>query len=248
MTEQTKAHPAQEPKPQAWMLITESGACGGIFRFRYDAEVQARVLFGRFSIVPLYSAPVAANDTSSGIVAKAEELRHEPEVVERGKWRAAFDKGAPEKVFVESDDFTHDVRLYVNGDFADEWQKLQYAQQIARMLNAFKLPTGEQEPVAWMYDWWGESEDIDGVPQGGEVCDWLTKDYDEAHSPTMGCHNIRPLYTAPPQREWQGLTDDERKEIFESMPGGMQGFLRTWGWLLFSKALEQKLKEKNVCS
>lgn len=57
-----------------------------------------------------------------------------------------------------------------------------------------------------------------------------------------------PLYTAPSQREWHSLTDDERKEIFESMPGGMQGFLRTWGWLLFSKALEQKLKEKNVCS
>lgn len=46
-----------EQKSQAWMLITESGVCGGIFRFRYDAEVQARELGSRFSIVPLYAAP-----------------------------------------------------------------------------------------------------------------------------------------------------------------------------------------------
>ena len=43
-----------DPKPQAWMLITEQGVCGGIFRFRYDAEVGARELRERFSIVPLY--------------------------------------------------------------------------------------------------------------------------------------------------------------------------------------------------
>ena len=47
----------QGPKPQAHMLITEQGVCGGIFRFRYDAEVAAREGNGRFSIVPLYTAP-----------------------------------------------------------------------------------------------------------------------------------------------------------------------------------------------
>ncbi|MGV0960144.1 MAG: hypothetical protein ACOYB1_09935 [Limnohabitans sp.] len=49
--------------------------------------------------------------------------------------------------------------------------------------------TPAQEPVAWMYDW--ESE-------GEVVRDWVSKDYDEAHCSTMGCHNIRPLYTTPP--------------------------------------------------
>ena len=63
------------------------------------------------------------------------------------------------------------------------------------------LTQPEPEPVAWMYDWYDETEDIDGVPIGGIVHDWISKDYDEAHSPTMGCHNIRPLYTAPPQRK-----------------------------------------------
>lgn len=57
------------------------------------------------------------------------------------------------------------------------------------------------EPVAWMYDWDAEGE---------SVKDWLSKDYDEAHSPSMGCHNIRPLYTRPqPAREWTNLTFDE---------------------------------------
>ena len=51
------AQPEQEPKPQAHMLITEKGVCGGVFRFRYDSETAARELGGRFSIVPLYTAP-----------------------------------------------------------------------------------------------------------------------------------------------------------------------------------------------
>jgi hypothetical protein len=46
----------------------------------------------------------------------------------------------------------------------------------------------EQEPVAWMYDWHADGE---------IVSDWVSWDYDEAHSPTMGCHNIRPLYIQP---------------------------------------------------
>jgi hypothetical protein len=94
----------------------------------------------------------------------------------------------------------------------------------------------KQEPVAWMYDWWDESEDLDGVPTGGEICDCITKDYDEAHSPTNGCHNIRSLYTAPPQREWQGLTDEEIDRALET----------TLGLHTFARAIEAKLKEKNT--
>lgn len=52
-------------------------------------------------------------------------------VYDNGKWSAKVDK----KVFVESDDFTHDVRLYVDGDFEDDLQKLAYAKEIAKRLN-----------------------------------------------------------------------------------------------------------------
>ena len=49
-----------------------------------------------------------------------------------------------------------------------------------------------------------------------------------------------------PQRTWVGLTDEDRQAAFESMPDMLEGFLKTWGWLHFSKALEAKLKEKNT--
>jgi hypothetical protein len=40
---------------------------------------------------------------------------------------------------VESDDFKHDVRLYVNGDFEDVEEKLKYAEQIAVRLNKRRI-------------------------------------------------------------------------------------------------------------
>lgn len=59
---------------------------------------------------------------------------------DRGSWSvfsapsgAAPD--APKRIGVISSDFTHDVVLYVNGDFADDESKLEYAQLIAERLN-----------------------------------------------------------------------------------------------------------------
>lgn len=48
-----------------------------------------------------------------------------------------------------------------------------------------------------------------------------------------------PLYTVPSQREWQGLTDEERGEVALSC-GCM-----TADWLAVAHAIEAKLKEKN---
>jgi hypothetical protein len=48
------------------------------------------------------------------------------------------------------------------------------------------------------------------------------------------------------QRTWVGLTDEDRQAAFESMPDMLDGFLKTWGWLHFSKAIEAKLKERNT--
>lgn len=39
---------------------------------------------------------------------------------------------------IESSDFTHDVRLYVGGDFVDDAQRKKYAENIAARLNATK--------------------------------------------------------------------------------------------------------------
>lgn len=61
-------------------------------------------------------------------------------VTESGPWKAGYDDDR--SVFVESDDFTHDVRLYVNGDFASLEQRMAYAEEIARRLNAWKPDAG----------------------------------------------------------------------------------------------------------
>jgi hypothetical protein len=50
-----------------------------------------------------------------------------------GMWTVGVTK--EEKVFLETDDFTHDVRLYINGDFHDKEQEIKYASNLARKLN-----------------------------------------------------------------------------------------------------------------
>jgi len=50
------------------------------------------------------------------------------------------------------------------------------------------------------------------------------------------------LYTAPSQREWQGLTDEERKEVIRQQ----KDFWGPVGWELECvKSIETKLREKN---
>lgn len=60
--------------------------------------------------------------------------------MDRGPWSAHYDKY---HVWLTSKDFTHDVLLGVYGDFADQEQHIQYAEQLAERLN--QLPTGESE-------------------------------------------------------------------------------------------------------
>jgi uncharacterized UPF0160 family protein len=51
-----------------------------------------------------------------------------------------------------------------------------------------------------------------------------------------------PLYTAPPKREWVGLTEEEMDNIIEKfiLPGG-----DVEDWDGYWKAIEAKLREKN---
>jgi hypothetical protein len=52
--------------------------------------------------------------------------------------------------------------------------------------------------------------------------------------------NAQPLYTAPPQRTWVGLTDEEIKTICSE-----NGWDSSWQSLRFARAIEAKLKQKN---
>jgi hypothetical protein len=78
-----------------------------------------------------------------------------------------------------------------------------------------RLAQPEPEPVAWVVD--------------GEIkvrLDMAGKLY---------CSETN-VYTAPPKREWVGLTDEEREELLET---------KDWGGSLIA-ATEAKLKEKNT--
>ena len=116
----------------------------------------------------------------------------------------------------------------------------------------------KQEPVAWEhheYRPYGAPGEIrihailasqytmpDGSVSGN--FQWLVNQYKEDKNTIK----LIPLYTTPPaaQHPWVGLTDEDRQAAFESMPDMLEGFLRKWGWLHFSKAIEAKLKEKNT--
>jgi hypothetical protein len=74
----------------------------------------------------------------------------------------------------------------------------------------------EQEPVAWMHDM-GDVVDLNVSGRG------------------------IPLYFAPPQREWQGLTDEEIMKILDyGQYGNVPQYARN-----FVDAIEAKLREKN---
>jgi hypothetical protein len=82
----------------------------------------------------------------------------------------------------------------------------------------------KQEPVAWITNggkgelWWYQSSKFD------EEGNLIGPNPDDI-----------PLYTAPPQREWVGLTDEEVKYIADS----------EWEEA-FVRLVEAKLKEKNT--
>ena len=82
------------------------------------------------------------------------------------------------------------------------------------------LAQPEQEPLVWMNKY-------------GHVSSEQTEEYNA------------PLYTAPPKREWQGLTDEERVLFFTKSKN------KFWDWddgvdiEAFIRAIEAKLKEKN---
>ena len=83
----------------------------------------------------------------------------------------------------------------------------------------------KQEPLAWMHN----------LIEGNVI----------THRPVdIGRHPERwtPLYTAPPKKEWVGLTDKEITKLgnldWDSAYVGI--------WYDFAKAIEAKLKEKNA--
>ena len=116
--------------------------------------------------------------------------------------------------------------------FYPDWDMLKpYHDRISELEAELAKP--EQEPVAWKYDWYGYKSQSETKEL---VKDWIASVYSEVSDPTIGAHNIRPLYTAPPRKPWQGLTDDELDHI---------QMCRRNFWVDAAK-IEQLLRDKNT--
>ncbi len=97
--------------------------------------------------------------------------------------------------------------------------RLQTLEAITALREALtEQPAQQQEPVAWMY-----------VNKDGE-CEQI--EFGEAFDDP----SVTLLYTAPPKREWVGLTDDEEIELDEKYGGDFNAYI---------DARDAKLKEKN---
>ena len=58
-------------------------------------------------------------------------------------------------------------------------------------------------------------------------------------TPDKACTDCFPVYAAPPQRPWVGLTEEELRDIAGYGPD-------YFDWKVFGKAIEAKLKDKNT--
>jgi hypothetical protein len=103
-----------------------------------------------------------------------------------------------------------------------------YGEAITALRQALET---EQEPVAWISD--------SPTKGNGKQLHWTKSEAWRWSS------NITPLYTAPPKREWVGLTDEEIQDLSylsQKIDEGNAAWFDRWG---FARAIEAKLKEKN---
>ena len=109
-------------------------------------------------------------------------------------------------------------------DFNPDWDAMavmvEEQQRMAKRIEELeaRLAQPEQEPVAWRFhdrNMWCYVDHLTDLPQD----------------------KFKPLYTAPPQREWVGLTDEEARELCVANVPYVIDMVR---------ALEAKLKEKNT--
>lgn len=83
----------------------------------------------------------------------------------------------------------------------------------------------KQEPVVWMYN---------GTIHEFDPSDWAT------------IAKVTPLYTAPPKREWVGLTNEEKRHARETVTYRLFDMTAAEWAEEVQKETERRLKEKNT--
>ena len=90
------------------------------------------------------------------------------------------------------------------------------------------------EPVAWMTDY-------ENIMHANDHARWVK--FDGGKGFERFSDYVIPLYTAPPQRPWVGLTDEEIKEIWLAGIDHGDDWLDVRG---LARAIEAKLKRRNT--
>ncbi len=119
-------------------------------------------------------------------------------------------------------------------EILDAWDNnrgfyMQYA--MTRMRGRLAQQEEKPEPVAWAH--WDS-------PSWSEEPITLTVITKPPTKLQKESANWFPLYTAPPKREWQGLTDEEIHRAYQAWFNSESKHERD-----FVRAIEAKLKEKN---
>ena len=125
----------------------------------------------------------------------------------------------------------------INGDKVDL-----VTPAIAAIRQALEQP--EQEPVAWSVldkrrgkHWYTHESKYTAQYYAN-----LYSHREPDGSPSM---EVTPLYTAPPKREWQGLTDEELRHAYGEVSGNEWCLGGISNAETFCDIIEAKLKEKN---
>jgi hypothetical protein len=105
----------------------------------------------------------------------------------------------------------------------------------------------KQEPVAWSVldrrtgkHWY--------THESKYTAQYYANEYSHREPDNTPSMVVTPLYTAPPQREWVGLTEDEAIEVRIKCVNTPKELAHLeYGWAVnYARAIEAKLKEKNT--
>jgi hypothetical protein len=105
----------------------------------------------------------------------------------------------------------------------------------------------EQQPVEERLGYWNAVEGWVDLPEPDQAAAWVEPEFWQ-HLEKVNCgtayrlpsESRQPLYTAPPKKQWVGLTDEEHDNIKDNYHN------MTWTLEMFARAVEQALKEKNT--
>jgi hypothetical protein len=113
--------------------------------------------------------------------------------------------------------------------FYPDWDMIKpFHERIAELEEQLAKP--EQEPVAWITD--NYEQDRSATTYSAEMANrWRDKGW-----------QVAPLYTAPPRKEWVGLTDEEVMDAYCETPPFCT---YTEAFIAGIRFIEAKLKELN---